>query len=102
MKRAGLVKSHRRQVAIEAMAGGRGGSKPRWHAAKVLVTIYHSQASYRLDPDNALGWMKTVFDGLTDAGIFDDDRQLTHLPIIQVVSTSKAGMIDVEIDPSLP
>ena len=101
MKRASLVKCHRRTVAIEALGGLRGGARPRWVEARVRVTIYHRQASYFLDPDNALAWMKSVFDGLTAAGIFADDRRLTHLPIRQEAYALLAGKVDVEIDPSI-
>ncbi len=102
MKRSALVKGHRRMVSIEARHSARGGAKPRWESARVSVTIYHRQESHFLDPGDALGWMKTVFDGLTDAGVFADDRRLTHLPVLQVVDRERFGQLDVEIDPSLP
>ena len=36
-----------------------------------------------MDPDNLLATMKAAFDGITDAGVWRNDRTLTHLPCIQ-------------------
>lgn len=46
------------------------------------VTAYWRTAR-TMDPDNLVATMKAAFDGLTDAGVWSDDREVTHLPCVQ-------------------
>lgn len=48
----------------------------------VTVAAYWPTAR-RMDADNLLATMKAAFDGLTDAGIWTDDRECTFLPCHQ-------------------
>lgn len=53
--------------------------RPRWKSAKVQCTFYR-RTRHKTDPDNLISSVKAAFDGLTDAGVWSDDRDLTHLP----------------------
>ncbi len=46
----------------------------------VGVAYYHATRRY-LDADNILASLKAAFDGLTDAGIWQDDSQCAYLPV---------------------
>ena len=94
-----MVKDYLALVVVEVLEGARGGAKPRWTSARVQFTIYHTRKNHILDSDNALGWMKRTIDGLTLAGIFSDDKILTHLPPLHIVDKKRKGEIDIEIDP---
>ena len=54
---------------------------PRWSCAVVQVTWY-AKTWMHPDGDNALSMTKPIWDGLTDAGVFSDDRGLIHPPIL--------------------
>lgn len=58
----------------------RSSSAPLHNTATVQVQWF-TKTAHRPDGDNALASLKALFDGLTDAGIFSDDKWLTHLPI---------------------
>ena len=47
----------------------------------VTQIAYYNKRRVRPDADNILASLKPVFDGLTDAGIWTDDRLTVHLPI---------------------
>ena len=57
---------------------------PRWKLCRVQCRFFFTQ-NRRRDPDNLLAWMKSGFDGLTDAGIWADDCGLTHLPPVVAI-----------------
>lgn len=73
--------------------------KPLLPSALVQCTIYAKDPSWVMDGDNALALCKTLFDGLTDAGIFTTDRRLVHWPVLQPVDKAKAGQVLVIIKP---
>ena len=51
-------------------------------AATVRIKAYWPTAR-KMDPDNLIATMKAAFDGMTDALIWLDDRELTLLPVLQ-------------------
>lgn len=90
-----LRKQQREDAALAAYAAlaelpaGRGPlyalTGPAFPAGRVLVTVHvlRSQlwATRRLDDDNLIRGLKSTIDGLTDAGVWRDDRQVTWGPI---------------------
>jgi Holliday junction resolvase RusA-like endonuclease len=78
-KKANAVKSARREAYIRAR--NVVIHPPLWSAASVQIRWFTRTAT-RPDADNALASCKPIFDGLTDARIFSDDKDLAHLPII--------------------
>jgi len=60
--------------------------RPRYKHSVIQVTWYHRQESHFQDGDGALFSLKKLFDGLTDGGIFANDRYLVHLPVVQLVA----------------
>ena len=51
-------------------------------APTVRITAYWP-TTRRMDPDNLIATMKAAFDGITDAGVWRDDRDVTYLPCVQ-------------------
>ena len=43
-----------------------------WHKCEVLVTLYHQHRRAR-DADNAMGSLKSMYDGIQDAGVVPND-----------------------------
>lgn len=59
------------------------------------VTAYW-RTTRKMDGDNLLATMKAAFDGLTDAGIWTDDREVTHLPCVQCKDAANPR-IEIEV-----
>lgn len=55
--------------------------KPRWVRASVQIHWYAKTIAHP-DGDNAVATLKSAFDGLTDYGIFADDKHVTYPPAI--------------------
>ncbi len=54
-----------------------GGVPPRWERAVVAVTVYYGLGQKRMDADNIIGWCKAIFDGLQDAEVYGNDRNIS-------------------------
>lgn len=80
MAKARKVKEYRGRAYLAVLTEVPGGYKPRWKSALCSVTWYAKTATHP-DGDNALASLKAAFDGFTDAGLFSDDRGLTHAPV---------------------
>lgn len=81
--KAEQTRKHRHWASIRTTAAMNGlgwRCKPRWINATVQATFYFKDRRRR-DKDNLLASLKSVFDGITDAGIIGDDSGLTHLPV---------------------
>lgn len=85
MAKASATKKYRTRAKVEYMATYSPSIRPRAAAGTVQVTWYAKTRRFP-DGDNALATMKAAFDGLTDVGLFCDDRGLTHKPVIFAVS----------------
>ena len=80
-KKAGAVKQYRFQTHMKALAA-MGNEKLRWEKAAVQVTAYFPTARH-LDPTNLIDALKPAFDGLQDAEVIVNDKNLWPLrPII--------------------
>lgn len=53
-----------------------------WTEVTIKVTYYHKTKAFA-DRDNILASMKAAFDGLVDAGLLTDDRDVTYLPVVR-------------------
>lgn len=74
------VKKYRTAAKLAFMVKFSSGFKPRWKTATVAIQWCH-RTHMRPDRDNAVAWLKSGFDGLADAGLFDNDRGVTYLPV---------------------
>lgn len=79
MGKAKAVKDYRTRARIEFMGKYSCSFRPKWKRATVRIVWHHKTIRYP-DRDNAIASLKAAFDGLTDAGLFDDDRGLTQEP----------------------
>ncbi len=89
-------------VKVAALQWVNTHRRPRLPAALVQCTIYAKDPSWIMDGDNALALSKTLFDGLTKAGLFTDDKHLVHWPVLQPVDKTRAGRVLVIIKPRPP
>jgi crossover junction endodeoxyribonuclease RusA len=79
--KARAVKNYRNTAWLAAAAAlGPGRPAPRWTRARVVI-VWYTKTDRHPDRDNALASLKAAFDGLTDAGIITDDKELFHEPI---------------------
>ena len=106
-------KKHRSAVADEAAVVALEvlGQRPRWLRASVgLNFVFERPRRGGLqahDPDNLIAWAKTTIDGLTDAGVFKDDRELIYLPPRQAwlpkgVTLPQHAQLEIVIWPTDP
>lgn len=80
MGKAAAIKKYRNAAMLACLAALSKGITPRWKAATVQVHWFAKTMRFP-DGDNALATLKSAFDGMTDAGLFADDKGLTHLPV---------------------
>lgn len=78
--KARAVKKYRTRAKVEFMAAYSAGFRPRAVTANVSAKWFAKTRMFP-DRDNALASLKAAFDGLSDAGLFCTDRNVTHQPI---------------------
>jgi crossover junction endodeoxyribonuclease RusA len=76
-KKAKAVKEYRRRAWALARKAMR--TPPRWKEAEARAVFYWPDRRRR-DRDNAQASLKAAWDGITDAGMLEDDSGLTHRP----------------------
>ena len=65
-----------------------------------LVAIKHFNRTARvIDRDNILSSLKAAFDGLTDAGVWSDDRDAVFLPVSRLKDAANPR-VELKIIPS--
>jgi Holliday junction resolvase RusA-like endonuclease len=69
------------EMQANAVAGG-------WTAAEVEAAFWFPMNRGR-DADNLLASLKAAFDGIADAGLVSNDRQLTYLPVRQAIDRER-------------
>jgi Holliday junction resolvase RusA-like endonuclease len=93
-KKAKAVKAYRFEAmfaAIQAIAG----NAPFWKKASVRVTAYFPTARH-FDPTNLIDALKPAFDGLQDAGVIENDKNLwPERPVI--VTKDKNPRVELTI-----
>ncbi len=93
--RARAVKQYRRD-AYYAARKANGHARPLLEQATVHAFYYHRDKRGILDPDNALATLKAAIDGLVDAGLLAGDREVTYLPVVQLVDR-KEPRVELEV-----
>lgn len=94
--KANATKKYRRLAGLLALAALNGQDPPRLKTATARLTFtFPDHPSRQRDHDNLAASMKAAWDGLADAGILDNDRGLTHLPL-QIVQGQKGVRIEIE------
>lgn len=79
-KKARAVKYYRTLACVVARNQGRRDRV--WDRAEV-VTVWYLPDRRRRDPDNLMASLKAAWDGIVDAQIISDDKQLIiHPPVI--------------------
>jgi crossover junction endodeoxyribonuclease RusA len=101
-KKARAVKTYRTETclrAIRAISSNEMSDKLAWKKATVQVTAYFPTARH-LDPTNLIDALKSAFDGLQDAGVIEDDKDLWPLrPVI--VTRDKNPRVELVITEEL-
>lgn len=77
--KAAAVKRYRRNARLIALSVLERRTPPRWEEA-VARPVFYWPDNRRRDRDNAAASLKAVYDGLTDAGVLDDDVGLVPMP----------------------
>ena len=80
MAKARAAKAYRAAAFIE----GRKHPGTKWKKATAQATFFR-RTKRAVDSDNALASLKNAFDGIADAGIVSNDRDLTHCPVVSMV-----------------
>jgi Holliday junction resolvase RusA-like endonuclease len=97
-KKSSAVKTYRFQTHMMALKAS-GGKCPNWKKATVQVTAYFPTARH-LDPTNLIDALKSAFDGLQDAGVIENDKDLWPLrPVI--VTKDKNPRVELVITEEL-
>lgn len=73
-KKSAAVKAYRALAQAEAIAVLNRRTPPRWLHAKAKIDQYHK--STFMDRQNIIAAHKSSIDGLIDAGVLEDDREL--------------------------
>lgn len=93
-KKARPVREYRQHAWAEAR---RNGVPPHFLRARVQVTYYAATDRGR-DGDNFLATMKPAFDGIADAGVVANDKQMVHEPVRFEIDR-KYPRVEIEITP---
>ena len=98
MRKAKAKQAYRHEAKIASVDAGIEQDWPagvQLDEAQVQVVYYHATKALR-DPDNIIASLKSAFDGVTDSGLWTDDRDLTHLPVIREID-SKNPRVELHI-----
>lgn len=70
-----VCRTSTRLIALRAITSNEISDKLPWNKAKVHITAYFPTARH-LDPANLIDALKPAFDGLEDAGVIENDKNL--------------------------
>jgi Holliday junction resolvase RusA-like endonuclease len=73
------VKAARRAASVLCVATVGHGHMLLTNA--ISTVVWYAKTATHPDPDNALAMLKPYFDGMADAGVLANDRNLAHNPI---------------------
>lgn len=76
------VKSYREHAREEAMVSAERNALDQPFSEVTIQAAFYRKRNTPMDGDNALAMLKPAFDGLQDAGIVTNDRQITHKPVL--------------------
>lgn len=77
-KKAAAAAEFRRESFLKARSA-LVCSRPRWREVTIDVRAYYATPTRTHDPDNLLASCKAAIDGLTDAGLLEDDDCITYI-----------------------
>jgi crossover junction endodeoxyribonuclease RusA len=83
--KARAVKKYRQMALVMALSILPAGHKPR-HRMATAIAHWYAPTNNLPDGDNANASLKAAYDGIADSGYLDNDRGLTHLPVVFHVS----------------
>lgn len=83
MAKAESIAIYRAIARDEAMAAAYSHDIREPYKDAVVQVRAYWKTVVMMDPDNLLATMKSALDGLTDAGIWRDDRDVMYLPCVQ-------------------
>lgn len=75
MVKANATKLQRGIARIQCVKALKGSAPPRWEKASVQIHAYFKTKTHP-DPANFIGSLKATFDGLEDAGVVANDKNL--------------------------
>lgn len=87
----------RGSARITALAALGKSKPPKWGKVRVDVAYFWKTAAKR-DRDNARARLKSVFDGFTDAGIWDDDSAIVD-DSLSMGKDAKNPRVEITITP---
>ena len=74
--KAKVIKAARAAAKREAGRALDGRTPPLWGKASVTAVLFTTSAGRPRDPDNFIASLKPYFDGIADAGLVGNDRNL--------------------------
>lgn len=74
-RKARAAKAYRKHAWAATLAATGVGPPERWRRASVQVVAYYPTARHP-DPDNLIASLKSAFDGIADAGLIANDKEL--------------------------
>lgn len=83
--KAEAIRIYRDHAAGQAIINMRLLGEPDWlplKQARIRITYFHKTVRFR-DPDNILASLKPAIDGLQDAGLLADDRDVVYPPVLR-------------------
>lgn len=97
--KARATKAARGRAKLEAIRVLDRRPKPLWRQARYTATLY-TMTGRRRDPDNFIASLKPSLDGIADAGIVRNDRDLwPERPRFE--RTDRFPRVEIEIVPEL-
>ena len=73
--------------------------RPLYRRGTTKVTFHFRDARrMQSDPGHLAAWIKPVWDGIQEAGIIENDRQLTHMPIEMKKTHLKKNVVEIQIN----
>lgn len=98
MAKAKKKREYRQLAAV--LATNELDSSCPWKSATVRIRWYHKTMRFP-DKDNALGWLKCAWDGLEDAGVVENDRDMTYLPV-EMAKDKNNPRVEIEVQEDGP
>jgi len=87
-RKARAAKAYRKRAWASTLAATGAGLPERWRRASVQVVAFFPTARHP-DPDNLIASLKAAFDGIADAGLIANDKELW--PLRPVIGKDKAN-----------
>jgi crossover junction endodeoxyribonuclease RusA len=98
--KAKVVKTSRAIAKAEALRVLDGNTPPKWQKANLKITFFLLPKNRGLDPDNAIASIKPYIDGIADAGVIKNDKNLwPERPTITRVDSMPRVELEINHEP---